>query len=116
MIAAEGDGSEHVFFVARDDYADWDLAVIGAVGRVERAGAGVEADFSAEMAVEGGFECEGIDVGGRSGGFGHRRYKALFEVLRISARRMRRQGKRQINDATAGRVTRPMERFRRRIL
>src|SRR3984885_3336999 len=54
MVAAEGDGGEHVFFVARNDYADRDLAIVGAVGRVERASAGVEADLSAEMAVEGG--------------------------------------------------------------
>ena len=65
MVAAEGDGGEHVFFVARNDYADRDLAIVGAVGRVERASAGVEADLSSEMAVEGGFEGRGVDVGGR---------------------------------------------------
>jgi hypothetical protein len=87
MVAAEGDGREHVLFVAWNDYADRDLAVVGAVGRVEGAGAGVETDFSAEMAVEGGFEGGGVEVGGRGGGFGHRQYRALFGVMRISARR-----------------------------
>ncbi len=65
MVAAEGDGGEDVFFVARNDYADRNLAVVGAVGRVKGAGAGVEADFSAEMAVKGGFEGRGVEVGGR---------------------------------------------------
>jgi hypothetical protein len=66
MVAAKGDGGEDVFFVARDDYADRDLAIVGAVGRVESAGAGVEADFSAEMAVEGAFEGGGVEVSGRA--------------------------------------------------
>ena len=63
MVAAESDGSEHVFFIARDDYADWDLAIVRAIGGVEGAAAGVEADLSAEMPAEGGFEGVRVDGG-----------------------------------------------------
>ena len=59
MLAAEGDGGDDIFFVARDDDADWDLAIVGAIGGVEGAAAGVETDFSAKMAAEGGFEGSG---------------------------------------------------------
>ena len=53
-----------VFFVARNDDADRNLAVIGAVGRVESAAAGVEANFSAKMAVESGFKRGGVELRG----------------------------------------------------
>jgi hypothetical protein len=43
-----GDGGDDVGFVARDDEADGDVAVVGGVGGVEGARAGVEADFAAE--------------------------------------------------------------------
>ena len=69
MVAAEGNGGEDIFFVARNDDADWDLAVIGAVGSVESAATGVEADFSAEMAAESGFKRGGVELRGmRRGG------------------------------------------------
>ena len=65
MFAAKGDGSDDVFFVARDDDADRNLAIVRAIGGVESAAAGVEADFSAKMAAEGGFEDSGIELSGR---------------------------------------------------
>ena len=55
VFAANGDGREHVFFVARNDHSDWHLAVVGAVGRVESAAAGVEADLSAKMTAQRSF-------------------------------------------------------------
>ena len=68
MRAAGGDGRDDVVQVARDDDADRHLPVIRAVGRVERAAAGVEADFAlhggAEGALEGG-GVEGADDGER---------------------------------------------------
>jgi hypothetical protein len=39
VVAAEGNGSEHVFLVAGNYDADWDLAIVGAVGGVEGAAA-----------------------------------------------------------------------------
>ena len=39
MIAAQGNRGKNIFFVARDYYADWDLAVIGAVGGINGAAA-----------------------------------------------------------------------------
>src|SRR5215471_19373985 len=68
MFAADGDGGEDVFFVARKDDADGDLAVVGAVGGVESAAAGVEADVAAEMAAESGFEGGDVGVRGLGGG------------------------------------------------
>jgi hypothetical protein len=65
MFAAEGYGGEDVFFIAREDDADWDLAVVGTVGGVEGTAAGVEADVSAKVAAERGFEGRGIT--GRGG-------------------------------------------------
>lgn len=56
MVAAEGNRRENVFLVARNYDADRNLAVIGAVGCVEGAAAGVEANFSAKVAAESGLE------------------------------------------------------------
>ena len=54
MVAAEGNRGENVFLIARNDDADRNLAVIGAVGCVESAAARVEADLSAKVAAESG--------------------------------------------------------------
>ena len=43
-------------FVAGDDEADGDVAVVGGVGGVEGAGAVVEADFAADFCAELGGE------------------------------------------------------------
>jgi hypothetical protein len=64
MIAADGYGGAHVFFVAGDYYSDGNLAVVGAVGGVESAGAFVEADFSAKVAAEGGLKGGGVELRG----------------------------------------------------
>jgi hypothetical protein len=64
VVAAQSNSSEHVFFVARNYYADWDLAIIGTVGRIDSAAARVEANFSAEMAAESGFKRGRIDLRG----------------------------------------------------
>ena len=71
VVAAEGHGGENVFFVARDDDADGDLAVVRAVGRVEGAATRVKAHFSAKMAPKSGFERGGIEVRGLGGGWGN---------------------------------------------
>src|ERR1039458_6187786 len=52
VVAAQGNGGEHVFFVAGNYDADRDLPVIGAVGGIESAAPRVEADFSAKVAAE----------------------------------------------------------------
>jgi hypothetical protein len=51
-LAAEVDGGDDVGFVAGDDEADGNLAVVGRVGGVEGAGGGIEADFAADDALQ----------------------------------------------------------------
>ncbi len=46
-VATNGDGRENIVGIARKNNADRNLAVVGAVGRVERAAAVVEADVPA---------------------------------------------------------------------
>ena len=60
MIAAEGDGGEHVFFIARNCNANRDLAIVGAVGGIESAAASVEAYLTPKMAAERSFQRGGI--------------------------------------------------------
>ena len=62
MVAAKGDGREHIFFVARNYDSDGNLAVVRAVGGIDGAAALVEANFSAQMAAEGGFKGGGIEL------------------------------------------------------
>jgi hypothetical protein len=64
VVAAERDGCEHVFFVARDYDSDGDLAIVRAVGGVDCAAALVETNFSAQMTAEGGFKGDGIELVG----------------------------------------------------
>ena len=45
-------GGDDVGFVARNDDADGDVAVVGAVGGVEGFGGGIEADFAANFGAE----------------------------------------------------------------
>ena len=70
LVAAESNRREHVFLVARNYDADGNLAVIRAVGRVEGAAAGIEANFSAKMAAESGFERRGVKLHGMGRGWG----------------------------------------------
>ena len=51
-LAAECNCGEDVFGIARENYADGDLAVVGAVGRVESAGAVVESNVSCQSAAK----------------------------------------------------------------
>ncbi len=61
--AADGDGGDDVGFVAWDDDADGDVAVVGAVGGVEGVGGGVEADFAADVGAELLLEFGGLGEG-----------------------------------------------------
>jgi len=70
VIAAQGNRGKNIFFVARDYYADWDLAVIGSISGVNGAAAGVEADFAAEVTAEGGLKRGGIEWHGTRRGWG----------------------------------------------
>jgi hypothetical protein len=69
VLATEGNGREHVFFVAGNYDADRDLAIVGAVGGVERSAAGVEANLSAKVAAESGFKRGGIELRGMGRGW-----------------------------------------------
>jgi hypothetical protein len=64
MVAAEGNGGENVFFIARNYDADRNLTVIGPVGCVESAAARVEADFSAKVAAERSLESRSVELRG----------------------------------------------------
>ena len=64
MVAAEGNGSKNVLFVARHDDANRDLAIIGAVGGIESAAARVEANLAAKVAAESGFKRGGVELRG----------------------------------------------------
>ena len=82
MVAAQGNGGENVFFVARNYYADRNLAVIGAVGCVEGPAARVEADLSAKVAAESGFKRGGVELRGMRRGWGdilRHRVQNIFE-------------------------------------
>ncbi len=82
MVAAKGNRGKNVFFIAGNYDADWNLAIIGAVGGVEGAAARVEADFSAKVAAERGFERGALELRGVSGGWGdvlQHRAENIFE-------------------------------------
>ena len=81
MFAAKSDGGENIFFVSRNDDADGNLAIIRAIGCIECAAAGVEADFTAKMPAESGFELRRIEVGGTRRGRGYilRHRTTIFE-------------------------------------
>src|SRR3954468_11236641 len=67
MFAAECDGGQHIFGIARRHDANGDLAIVGGVCSVKSAATGVETDFSAKVTTEGGFESENVDGFGSSG-------------------------------------------------
>jgi hypothetical protein len=56
VVAADGNGGENVFFVAGNYDPNRDLAVVGAIGCIERAAARVEPDLSAKVAAERGLK------------------------------------------------------------
>ncbi len=64
-LAAGGQRLRHVVDRARNDDTDRHLAIVGAVGRVERAAAVVEADFAFEIDGEAAGEGVAVDVGRR---------------------------------------------------
>jgi hypothetical protein len=70
VVAAEGNGGENVFFVAGNYDADRDLAVVGAVGGIEGAAAGVKANFSTKMTAESGFKRGVVELRGMGWGWG----------------------------------------------
>ena len=56
------DGGDDVVDGARDDDADGNLAVVRAVGGVERPVTRVEADLAADSRAQGGFEGDCVDI------------------------------------------------------
>ena len=52
-LAAERDRGLNIVVIAREHYADRNLAVVGAIGGVESAGAAVEADFTVDRSAQG---------------------------------------------------------------
>jgi hypothetical protein len=82
MVAAESNGGNNVFFVARNYDANRNLAVIGAVCGVEGATARVEANLSAKVAAESAFKRGGVEMGGAGRRWGddlRHRVQNIFE-------------------------------------
>jgi hypothetical protein len=89
IFEAQRYGSKHIFFIARNDDPDGNLAVIGTVGSIKSAAAGVEADFSAKMAEERGLERKRIEMDRGGGGFRHSNTKHYSRWRAFRARTMR---------------------------
>jgi hypothetical protein len=64
VLAAKGHGGDDIVGISGKNDADGDLAVVGAVGGVEGAGAGIEADVAAEVGAEGIGEGVSVEVVG----------------------------------------------------
>jgi hypothetical protein len=64
VVAAYRDCSEDVFFIARNNYPDWNLPIVGAISGVKSAAAGIETNLCTQMAAKGGFKCGGIKLCG----------------------------------------------------
>ncbi len=80
VFATDRHGREHILLVTRNNHADRDLAVVGTIGGIKSAAAGVEANFSAQMAAERIRECGGVELPG----LGRRwRYVLRHRVLNI---------------------------------
>jgi hypothetical protein len=69
VVAAQGHGSENVFFIARNYDADGNLAIVRSVGGIEGAASGIEANLSAKVAAKRGFKGGGVEWRGMSGGW-----------------------------------------------
>jgi len=81
IFVGQGDGGDDVVGIARNNYSDGDLAVVGAIGGVERAAPVIETYFTTHVAGQCGGKFAGIDYGG-SGSAGE-----FGEVLHESRRR-----------------------------
>jgi len=60
-------GGNRIIGISRKHHANGDLAVVGTVGGVKGAGAGVEADFAANLGAQSGGQTFGIDIRGLRG-------------------------------------------------
>ena len=66
VFARQRDCGDDVIGVARKNHADRDLAIVGAVGGIEGAAAGIETDVAADMAAQGLFQRGRIHQGARA--------------------------------------------------
>jgi hypothetical protein len=63
-LAAERNGRKNIVGITGENYADGNLAVIGAVGGVESAAAAVEADFTANLREQSSGQPRGVHLSG----------------------------------------------------
>src|SRR5579864_4053119 len=56
MLAANGNRCDNIFGVSGNHYADWDLAIVRAVGGVERPAAVIKAHLTANLAAQSRFQ------------------------------------------------------------
>jgi hypothetical protein len=56
VFAAGGDRGQDIVGVARDDDTDRNLAVVGGIGRVKGAAAGIESHLASNLAAQGGLK------------------------------------------------------------
>jgi hypothetical protein len=90
VVAAEGNGGENVFFIARNYDTNRDLAVIGAVSCVEGAAARVEAYLSTKVAAERGLKSRGVEFRGMDRRWGdvlRHRVQNIFEDVAVGRKR-----------------------------
>jgi hypothetical protein len=59
---ASGEGGDYVVIAAGENDPDGDLAVVGSVGGVQGAAAGIEADLSRYLGAKGEFQSGNINV------------------------------------------------------
>ena len=76
VFSAQGDGGDDVCFVAGDDQADGDLAVVRRVGGVHGAASAVEADFAAHLLLEFALELRRLEEGVDGLGVGAERQRS----------------------------------------
>ena len=67
MFPAKRNRCDHILDIARNHHADGYLTVVRSIHRVEGTASGIEADFSTQVAAEGGMQSGGIEGRGFSG-------------------------------------------------
>ena len=63
MLPRQRDRRDDIIDVARQNYSDRNLAIVGAVSGVEGAAAGIEADFTAEVGAQSALQGDRIHSG-----------------------------------------------------
>src|SRR5208283_3700264 len=91
VLAAQGHGGEHVFFVAWNYDADQNLAVVGSIRGIEGAAARVKANLAAKVAAKRGFKRGIVELHERGGWWSNMLVHKAQNIFRdVGVRRKRR--------------------------